>query len=101
MFTILRRESPFYSVQRIRTPLLIMHGDDDRRTGFVQSEMLYRALKVLERPVEYVRYPNADHNLSRTGDPIQRMDRLNRIIEFFERFVENDRPAPQVSGQAD
>jgi dipeptidyl aminopeptidase/acylaminoacyl peptidase len=101
MFTVLRRESPFYSVQRIRTPLLIMHADDDRRTGFVQSEMLYRALKVLGRPVEYVRYPDADHDLSRTGDPVQRMDRLSRIIEFFERFIENDRAAPQRSSEGE
>jgi len=92
---ILKRESPFTDVHRIRTPLLIMHCDRDRRTGFVQSEMLYRALKQLERPVEYVRYPGADHSLSRRGDPVQRMDRLNRIIDFFERHINNPRPAPQ------
>jgi dipeptidyl aminopeptidase/acylaminoacyl peptidase len=83
-------------VHRIRTPLLIIHGDRDRRTGFVQSEMLYRALKQLERPVEYIRYPGGDHSLSRRGDPVQRMDRLNRIIDFFERHIDNPRTAPQV-----
>ena len=93
---ILRRESPFNDVARIRTPLLIMHADQDRRTGFVQSEMLYRALKQLGRPVEYVRYPNAGHGLSRRGDPRQRLDRLNRIIEFFERHIDNPRSAPQA-----
>jgi dipeptidyl aminopeptidase/acylaminoacyl peptidase len=91
---ILQRESPFAAVARIRTPLLIMHGSEDLRTGVSQSEMLYRALKQLGRPVEYVRYPRAGHDLSRTGDPRQRMDRLNRIIEFFDRFVENPREAP-------
>jgi dipeptidyl aminopeptidase/acylaminoacyl peptidase len=45
-------------------------------------------LKVLERPVEYVRYPGAGHDLSRTGDPHQRLDRLGRILEFFERHLE-------------
>jgi dipeptidyl aminopeptidase/acylaminoacyl peptidase len=93
---IFKRESPFTDVHRIRTPLLIMHGDRDRRTGFVQSEMLYRALKQLERPVEYVRYPGADHSLSRRGDPVQRMDRLNRIIDFFERHIDNPRSAPRA-----
>ena len=91
---VLQRESPFTYVDRIRTPLLIMHASEDLRTGVSQSEMMYRALKVLERPVEYVRYPNAGHDLSRTGDPRQRMDRLNRIIEFFERHIDNPRPAP-------
>lgn len=94
--SILQRESPFTHVLRIRTPLLILHSSRDLRTGVSQSEMLYRALKVLEKPVEYVRYPGAGHDLSRTGDPYLRMDRLNRIIEFFERHIENPRPAPVI-----
>jgi len=97
---ILQRESPFTSVNRIRTPLLIMHGSRDLRTGVSQSEMLYRALKELGRDVEYVRYPNTGHELSRSGEPHQRMDRLNRIVEFFDRHVQNDRPAPRVRGRA-
>jgi dipeptidyl aminopeptidase/acylaminoacyl peptidase len=91
---IIERNSPFTYVQRIRTPLLIIHASQDLRAGVVQSEMLYRALKAQERPVEYVRYPNAGHDLSRTGDPRHRMDRLNRIVEFFERHIGNPRPAP-------
>lgn len=93
---IMDRNSPFTHVKRIQTPLLIMHADNDLRAGVSQSEMLYRALKELGRPVEYVRYPNAGHDLSRTGDPHQRMDRLDRIIDFFERHIENPAPAPQV-----
>ena len=77
-----------------------MHASNDLRTGVSQSEMLYRALKELEKPVEYIRYPGAGHDLSRTGDPKQRLDRLNRIIEFFERYVENPRAAPQESSAA-
>jgi dipeptidyl aminopeptidase/acylaminoacyl peptidase len=92
---VLQRESPFTYVNRIRTPLLIMHGSNDLRTGVSSSEMLYRALKTLGREVEYVRYPEAGHDLSRTGEPRQRLDRLNRIIEFFERHIENPRPAPR------
>ncbi|HRP64249.1 MAG TPA: S9 family peptidase, partial [Phycisphaerales bacterium] len=91
---IIDRESPFTYVSRIRTPLLIKHGSEDLRTGVSQSEMLYRALKHLDRPVEYVRYPGAGHDMSRTGPPKQRLDRLNRMIEFFERYIENPRPAP-------
>jgi hypothetical protein len=34
------------------------HGGNDRRTGFVQGEMLFQALKVLGRPVEYVVHQN-------------------------------------------
>jgi dipeptidyl aminopeptidase/acylaminoacyl peptidase len=80
-------QSPFTYVNRIETPLMIKHADADRRIGDAQSEMLYRALKVLGRPVEYVRYPHANHELSRSGDPRQRIDRLVRFDEFFRRFI--------------
>ncbi|WPP51605.1 S9 family peptidase [Catalinimonas niigatensis] len=86
--------SPQTFVSNIQTPLLIMHADTDLRTGVRQSELLYRSLKVLKRPVEYVRYPGEGHELSRSGNPLRRMDRLNRIVEFFERYAEHsDKPA--------
>jgi Dipeptidyl aminopeptidases/acylaminoacyl-peptidases len=83
----LQRESPINYVQNITTPYIIFHGDNDRRTGFVQSEMLYRSLKVLGRPVEYVRHPNATHEVTRSGDNRQRIDQMLRTWEFFERYI--------------
>ncbi len=59
---VLARNSPLTYADQITTPLLIMHGSDDLRTGVIQSEMLYRTLKVLGRDVEYVRYPGAGHD---------------------------------------
>lgn len=85
---VLRLNSPITYVDSIRTPLLIIHADHDLRTGVIQSEMLYKSLKILERDVEYVRYPGSGHELSRSGDPVQRMDRILRIYEFMERFIE-------------
>lgn len=85
---LLREQSPLSYVQNIRTPLLIKHGDADRRTGFVQSEMLFRSLVQLGRDVEYARYPGATHELSRSGVPAQRLDRLLRLYEFMARYVE-------------
>ena len=84
---ILQRESPITYVANITTPLLIFHGENDRRTGFVQGEMLYRSLKVLGRPVEYVRHPGATHEITRSGDNRQRMDQLLRTWEFFDRYI--------------
>lgn len=84
---ILQRESPITYVQNITTPYIIFHGENDRRTGFVQGEMLYRSLKVLGRPVEYVRHPGATHEITRSGNNRQRIDQLLRTYEFFERFV--------------
>lgn len=83
----LERESPISYVNQITTPYIIFHGENDRRTGFVQSEMLYRSLKVLNRPVEYVRHPNATHEITRSGDNRQRIDQMLRTYEFFERWL--------------
>jgi dipeptidyl aminopeptidase/acylaminoacyl peptidase len=86
---ILQRESPITYVAAITTPLIIFHGESDRRTGFVQGEMLYRSLKVMGRPVEYVRHPGATHELTRSGDNRQRMDQMLRTYEFFERYIKH------------
>ncbi len=89
-FETLRAQSPITYAHQIETPLLIMHADRDLRTGVSQSEMLYRTLKVLRKPVEYVRYPREGHDLSRTGEPRLRVDRLLRILEFFERHIRRE-----------
>lgn len=79
--------SPYMFVDKIKTPFLIKHGENDLRTGVIQSEMMYKSLKILGREVEYVRMPGGTHELSRTGNPRQRIDRMLRIYEFFERYV--------------
>ncbi len=84
---ILERESPINYVQNITTPYIIFHGDNDRRTGFVQSEMMFRSLKALGRPVEYVRHPGGTHELTRSGNNRQRIDQMLRTYEFFERWI--------------
>ena len=84
---ILERESPINYVQNITTPYIIFHGDNDRRTGFVEGEMMYRSLKALGRPVEYVRHANATHEITRSGNNRQRIDQMLRTYEFFERWI--------------
>ena len=85
--TILDRESPYSYVQNIKTPLIIFHGENDLRTGVIQSEMLYKSLKVLGRKVEYVRHPGGTHELTRSGNNRQRIDQMLRTYEFFSRYL--------------
>jgi dipeptidyl aminopeptidase/acylaminoacyl peptidase len=86
---LLDAESPLTYVDKINTPLLIIHGDQDLRTGVIQSEMLYKSLKILNKPVEYIRYPKEGHELTRSGNPGRMMDHLLRVIEFFERYTKH------------
>lgn len=89
---LLEKESPINYVANIATPYLIFHGENDLRTGVIQSEQLYKSLKVLNRPVEYVRHPGATHELTRSGNNRQRIDQLLRTWEFFERFIGPTKP---------
>jgi dipeptidyl aminopeptidase/acylaminoacyl peptidase len=79
--------SPYTFIDKINTPFLIKHGENDLRTGVAQSEMMFKSLKILNREVEYVRMPGATHELSRSGNVRQRIDRILRIYEFFERYI--------------
>jgi dipeptidyl aminopeptidase/acylaminoacyl peptidase len=91
---LLASESPITYVDKIQTPLLIIHGDQDLRTGVIQSETLYKSLKILGKPVEYIRYPKEGHELTRSGNPGRMMDHLLRTIEFFERYVRHPEAPP-------
>lgn len=84
---LLVRESPITYAHNITTPYIIFHGANDRRTGFVQAEMMFRTLKVLNRPVEFVVHPGASHEITRSGDNRQRIDQMLRTYEFFERWI--------------
>jgi dipeptidyl aminopeptidase/acylaminoacyl peptidase len=79
------RISPLALVGSIRTPLLLMHPEDDLRCPVSQSEELFTALQVLRRDVEMVRFVGESHGLSRTGRPHNRLERLRRICDWFER----------------
>lgn len=85
--TILDRESPYSYVHNIKTPLIIFHGENDLRTGVIQSEMLYKSLKILNRDVEYVRHPGASHEITRSGNNRHRIDQMLRTYEFFTRYI--------------
>ena len=86
---IAREQSPLTYVANIRTPLLLLHADTDFRTTIAGAEQMYRALKVLGREVEFVRYPREGHELTRSGEPAHRIDHMLRTLEFFERHIDH------------
>jgi dipeptidyl aminopeptidase/acylaminoacyl peptidase len=82
------RYSPLAHVEEIHTPLLLIHSENDFRAPIPAAEGLFVALRRLKRKVEMVRYPRDGHELSRSGEPKHRVDRLERIVEWFERHLE-------------
>lgn len=79
--------SPLKYAEQIDTPLLIIHGENDLRCPIEQAEQLYITLKRMGKEAEFVRFPESDHNLSRTGKPSLRMERLKEIVNWMEKFV--------------
>lgn len=81
------RLSPLSYVEQMRTPLLIVHSEQDLRCPIEQAEQLFVALKRLGRTVELVRFPEESHDLSRSGRPDRRLERLTRIVGWFDRYL--------------
>ncbi|MCG7334363.1 S9 family peptidase [Sporosarcina sp. ACRSM] len=79
--------SPLKYAENVETPLLILHSENDLRCPIEQAEQLYITLKRMGKETEFVRFPKADHNLSRTGIPNLRIARLNEIIDWFAKYL--------------
>jgi len=80
-----RARSPLSYVSEIKTPLMLIEGEADYRTPpAAGGEEMFRALKYLHRPVVMVRFPGESHELSRSGGPWHRVERLQHIINWFD-----------------
>lgn len=80
-------QSPLRYAANVKTPLLIIHSEGDLRCPIGQAEELFAALKRLKKEVVFVRYPQeTSHGLSRSGPPDLRIDRLNRIAEWLDKW---------------
>ncbi len=82
------RMSPIRFVREIETPILILHSEDDLRCPISQAEELFVALRLLDKEVEFHRFPAEDHELSRSGTPVHRRQRMDIILEFFGRHLQ-------------
>ncbi len=81
------RQSPLRHVARIRTPLLLLQGEADLRCPAADNEQLFVALRHLGREVEYVLYPESWHTFAITGRIDRRIDRNERVLAWFDRFL--------------
>jgi len=77
-------KSPLKYVENVKTPLLIHHAEMDFRCPIEQAEQLFTALRELGKEAVLVRVPEESHELSRSGKPSRRVERLNQILEWFE-----------------
>ena len=81
--------SPLTFVEKIKTPLMLIEGESDYRTPpAAGGEAMFRALTLLKKPVVMVRFPGEPHELSRSGKPWHRVERLEHIINWFDKYLQ-------------
>jgi dipeptidyl aminopeptidase/acylaminoacyl peptidase len=83
--------SPLYYLDRIRTPLLLLHGGRDLLRSELAEEV-FVGLHHLGSEVTYVKYEGEDHYPGEWGYPNQ-VDYLNRVIRWFEEHLPSGPPA--------
>ncbi|WP_432829577.1 S9 family peptidase [Dactylosporangium sp. CA-092794] len=81
------RQSPLTYADRIDTPMLIIHSEQDWRCPVEQAQRLFVALKRRGTPVELLLFPGEGHELSRTGLPSHRVQRFEAILDWFGRYL--------------
>ncbi|SHN45733.1 S9 family peptidase [Chitinophaga sp. CF418] len=84
------KNSPVIRANKVHTPLLLMHNDNDNAVPFAQGMELFTALRRLQRPVWLIQYRNEGHQLFR--DP-QKLDFTVRQQQFFDHYLKG-KPAP-------
>jgi dipeptidyl aminopeptidase/acylaminoacyl peptidase len=81
---IYRQCSPSTYVDRIKTPVLIIHGEGDANTFISNSKEMYQALRARGVTVEFAHYPREGHGLREPG---HKLDEMRRCLAWFDRFL--------------
>jgi dipeptidyl aminopeptidase/acylaminoacyl peptidase len=90
--------SPFFQVERITTPTLVMCGQQDWNVPLQNSEQLYQALRRLGRETQLVIYPGQSHSIRR---PSYQKDRYERYLAWYDKYLKPTTTTPPAgkSGQ--
>jgi dipeptidyl aminopeptidase/acylaminoacyl peptidase len=89
-----KARSPITYIENVQTPLMLVLGEADYRTPPASGgEQMFRALKYLKKPVVMVRFPGESHELSRSGTPKHRIERLEHILGWFDKYLQG-KPMP-------
>jgi dipeptidyl aminopeptidase/acylaminoacyl peptidase len=83
------KRSPITYIKNVTTPMMFIEGEADWRTPPNEGgEVMFRALKYRKVPTVMVRFPNESHELSRSGAPWHRIERLQHILNWFDKYLQ-------------
>ncbi|QQE80302.1 S9 family peptidase [Alicyclobacillus sp. SO9] len=82
--TLYLERSPAQYVDRITTPVFILHGDEDDNTFIANSKEMYNALLEAGKTVEFVHYPREGHGFR---EPQHKADEYRKIAKWFGHYL--------------
>ena len=81
--------SPMKHAHKARTPALVLQGKDDQRCPIGQAEEFFTTLMCQAKAqTEMVLYPGGSHHFFERGKPSHRLDAIQRLIEWVERWID-------------
>ena len=84
------KHSPIKYIGNAETPTLVIHSENDLRCPIEQGEQVFVALQKLGVDSEMVRFPDEFHGLSRNGRTDRRIERLNHILRWFDKYIKDE-----------
>src|SRR5262249_13177093 len=78
------RNSPVAFAKNVKTPLIILHNDQDGAVDFTQGMEYFNTLRRLGKPVVLLKYPGEIHGRER---PANQQDYTERMKEFFDHYL--------------
>jgi dipeptidyl aminopeptidase/acylaminoacyl peptidase len=79
-------QSAFFHLDKVTTPVLIMHGVEDKTILFGEGEMMFYALRRLGKDAVFVAYTHGDHSLSRHSRA-DTLDVNQRMLDWFAKYM--------------
>jgi dipeptidyl aminopeptidase/acylaminoacyl peptidase len=79
--------SPIKYIENVSGALMVVHSERDDRCPIEQGEQIFNALRRLGKETRMVMFPEETHELSRTGTPSRRIERLNYILDWFKTHL--------------
>jgi len=81
------KHSPIIYLGNVKTPLLVIHSENDFRCPIEQGEQMYVGLKAQGKTTMMVRFPNESHGLGGRGKPKHRLERLRHIVRWLDHYL--------------
>ncbi len=80
-------QSPLFAANKVKTPILLLHGMDDTNVPVGESIQFYTALEILGKPVEFVQVKGENHVIS---DPKRRAEWMNTVMAWFDYWLKDE-----------